>query len=142
LDYRAEFITKLKTKCRRFDLLRHWQPFRTVLELAQLGFDAWTAIGLRTLRLGAGRRAAALEAQRMMVEKTATMLEAQAAVGMALTTGSSRRATARKMMAPYRRRCNGRPQQAHAQSLDTQACKSAQHQERLLRALRYTASLI
>jgi hypothetical protein len=42
--------------------------------------------------------------QGMTMEKTATMLEAQAAVGMALTTGGSRRATARKMMAPYRRR--------------------------------------
>jgi hypothetical protein len=142
LDYRAEFITKLKTKCRRFDLVRHRQPFRTVLELAQLGFDAWTVIVLRTLRLGAGGRAAALEAQRMMVEKTATMLEAQAAVGMALTTGSSRRATARKMMAPYRRRVTADRNRLMRKASDTQARKSAQHQERLLRALRYTASLI
>jgi hypothetical protein len=135
LDYRAEFITKLKTKCRRFDLVRHRQPFRTVLELAQLGFDAWTVTVLRMLRLGAGGRAAALEAQRMMVEKTATMLEAQ-------TTGSSRRATARKMMAPYRRRVTADRNRLMRKASDTQACKSAQHQERLLRALRYTASLI
>src|SRR5262249_32906502 len=40
----------------------------------------------------------------MTAEKTAAMLEVQAALGMALTTGGSRRATARKMIGPYRRR--------------------------------------
>jgi hypothetical protein len=54
-------------------LVRDRQPFRTAFELARLGFDAWTVIGLRTLRLGAGGRAASLEAQRMMMEKTATI---------------------------------------------------------------------
>jgi hypothetical protein len=65
-------------------LVRERQSLRTALELAWLGFDAWTVIGLRTLKLGAGGRAASLEAQRMMVEKTATMLEVQAVMAMAL----------------------------------------------------------
>ena len=55
--------------------------------------------------------------QGMTMKKTATMLEAQAAVGMALTTGGSRRATARKIMAPYHPLVTANPQQAHAQSL-------------------------
>jgi hypothetical protein len=85
-------------------LVRERQSLRTAFELAWLGFDAWTVIGLRTLKLGAGGRAASLEAQRMMVEKTATMLEVQAVMAMALTSGSSTRAAARKVIAPYRRR--------------------------------------
>src|SRR5262249_35665046 len=55
-------------------------------------------------RLGLGGRAAVLEMQRMTVEKTAAMLEAQAAAGVALATGSSSRAAVRKAVAAYRRR--------------------------------------
>jgi hypothetical protein len=43
-------------------------------------------------------------AMRMTAEKTAAMLEAQAAAAMALATGSSPRAATRKAVAPYRRR--------------------------------------
>jgi hypothetical protein len=73
-------------------------------ELAWLGLDAWMVASLRTLRLGAGGKAAVLEVQRMIAEKNAAMLEAQAAAGMALATGNSSRAPARKLIAPYRRR--------------------------------------
>jgi geranylgeranyl pyrophosphate synthase len=65
--------------------------------------DVEGAPGEAALRLGRGRTAV-LEAQRMTAEKTAAMLEAQAAAGMALATGSSSRAAARKVVAPYRRR--------------------------------------
>jgi hypothetical protein len=83
----------------------HNLPFRMAFELAQVGFDAWMVASLRTLKLGAGGQAAVLEAQRMIAEKSAAMLEAQAAAGMALATGSSSsRAAARKLIAPYRRR--------------------------------------
>jgi len=85
-------------------LVRHRHPFSTAFELARLGLDALTVIGLRTLRLGAAGRAASLEAQRMIVEKTATMLEAQAAMVMGLTSGSSPRGTTRRVPARYRRR--------------------------------------
>jgi hypothetical protein len=84
--------------------VRHRSPFRAAFELARLGFDAWTVIGLRALRVGRGGRAASLEAQRMTVEKTAAMLEAQVAMAMALTSRSSPRAITRKSLAPYRRR--------------------------------------
>jgi hypothetical protein len=85
--------------------MRHYNlPFRMAFELARLGLDAWMVMSLRALRLGRGRTAV-LEAQRMTAEKTAAMLEAQAAAGMALATGSSSsRAAARKLIAPYRRR--------------------------------------
>jgi hypothetical protein len=91
-------------RCRDFLLVCDRQYLRAAFELARLGFDAWTVVGLRTLRLGAGGRAASLEAQRMIVEKTATMLKAQAAMTTALMSGCSPRATARKVIAPYRRR--------------------------------------
>jgi hypothetical protein len=84
-------------------LARH-RHLRTAFELARLGLDAWAVIGLRTLRLGAGGRAASLEAQRMLVEKAATTVEAQAAIAMALTSGRSPHATSRKLIARYRRR--------------------------------------
>ena len=73
--------------------------------------------------------------QSMTMKKSATMLEAQAAVGMALTTGGSRRATARKMMAPYHPLVTANRNRLMRKASDTPACKS-QHQERLLRALR------
>jgi hypothetical protein len=86
-------------------LIRHRNlPFGMAFDLARLGFEAWMVIGLRTARLAAGGPAAVLEAQRMTTEKTAAILEAQAAAGMALMTGSSQRAAARKAIAPYRRR--------------------------------------
>jgi hypothetical protein len=88
----------------RWGRRHHNLPFRMAFELARLGFDAWMVASLRTLRLGAGGQAAVLEAQRMIAEKSAAMLEAQAAAGMALATGSSSRAAARKLIAPYRRR--------------------------------------
>ena len=46
-------------------------------ELAQVGFDAWMVASLRTLKLGAGGQAAVLEAQRMIAEKSAAMLESR-----------------------------------------------------------------
>jgi hypothetical protein len=84
--------------------MRHYNlPVRIAFELTRLGLDAWMVMSLRALRLGRGRTAV-LEAQRMTAEKTAAMLEAQAAAGMALATGSSSRAAARMVVGPYRRR--------------------------------------
>jgi len=79
-------------------------PISFAFDLARLGFEAWMVIGLRTAKLAMGGPAAMLEAQRMVAEKTAAMLEGQAAAGMAVATGSSKVAVARKAIAPYRRR--------------------------------------
>jgi hypothetical protein len=80
------------------------QPLSMTLDLARLGWECWMDMGLRAAKLAAGGPTAILEAQRMTTEKTAAMLEAQAAAAMALATGSSPRAATRKAVAPYRRR--------------------------------------
>lgn len=73
-------------------------------DLARLGADAWMVAGLRLMRLTGGGSAAALEAQRMVVEKTAAAFEAQFAIAMALATGATGRAAAGRAVPPYRRR--------------------------------------
>ena len=73
-------------------------------ELARLSADAWIVIGLRWVRLAGGGPAAALEVQRMIVEKAAAAIEAQIAIELALATGATERAAACRAVAPYRRR--------------------------------------
>jgi hypothetical protein len=65
----------------RWGRRHHNLPFRMAFELARLGFDAWMVASLRTLRLGAGGQAAVLEAQRMIAEKSAAMLESRLVAG-------------------------------------------------------------
>ena len=69
---------------------KHNLPISFAFDLARLGFETWMVIGLRTAKLAMGGPAAMLEAQRMVAEKTAAMLEGQAAAGMAVITGSSK----------------------------------------------------
>ena len=45
-------------------------------DLARLGAEAWMVVALRLAKLAAGGPAAALEAQRMVAEKSAAALEA------------------------------------------------------------------
>jgi hypothetical protein len=73
-------------------------------ELARLGAEAWMVIGLRMAKLSAGGPAAALEAQRMVAEKSAAAMEAQVAVAMALMTGATHHGARKKALAGYRRR--------------------------------------
>jgi hypothetical protein len=87
----------------RLTLVRH-RGFGLAAKLARLGFDAWTVVGLRIIRMGEGGRAAVLERRSMTIEKAAAMLEAQAALGMAVLHGSSVRKTAGNVIASYRRR--------------------------------------
>src|SRR5262249_25351180 len=86
---------------------KHYLPISFAFDLARLGFEAWMVIGLRTAKLAMGGPAAMLEAQRMVAEKTAAMLEGQAAAGVAGAAGSSKAAGAPKAIAPYRRRVKG-----------------------------------
>jgi len=85
-------------------LRKHNLPISLAFDLARLGFESWMVIGMRTAKLAMGGPAATLEAQRMVAEKMAAMLEGQAAAGMAIATGSTKAAIARKAIAPYRRR--------------------------------------
>ena len=73
-------------------------------DFARLGAEAWMVVGLRLAKLAAGGPAAALEAQRMVAEKSAAALEAQFAAGMALATGASHHVAGSKALAGYRRR--------------------------------------
>lgn len=77
---------------------------KIAVELARLGFEAWSVISLRMAKLGMGGPAAVLEGQRMIVEKAAAALEAQAAAGLAAATGIGNTAIMRKAIGPYRRR--------------------------------------
>ena len=73
-------------------------------DLARLGAEAWMVVGLRLAKLAAGGPAAALEAQRMVAEKSAAAIEAQFAAGLALATGASHHVAGRKALVGYRRR--------------------------------------
>jgi hypothetical protein len=73
-------------------------------DLARLGAEAWIVIGLRLAKLAAGGPAAALEAQRMVAEKSAAAVEAQLAAGLALASGAGHAAAGRKALKRYRRR--------------------------------------
>jgi hypothetical protein len=73
-------------------------------DCARLGVEAWMVMGLRLAKLAAGGPAAALEAQRMLAEKSAAAVEAQFAAGIALATGVSHTAAGRKALGRYRRR--------------------------------------
>ena len=73
-------------------------------DLMRLGAECWMVMGLRMAKLAAGGPAAAIEAQRMISEKAAAMVEAQAAAGLALALGKSQRSAGRKALAGYRRR--------------------------------------
>jgi hypothetical protein len=77
---------------------------------ASAGFEAWAlgieasqVIGLRAVRMAAGGAAASDEAQRMMSEKLASVLELQAAM-MTGRLGSDPLSGTRKMVRHYRRK--------------------------------------
>ena len=72
-------------------------------EAAQLGFDAQHVVALRIMRWATGGASGHAEAQRMMTEKSAALLEAQFAAAGALAGGKSA-VVARKVLAVYRRR--------------------------------------
>ena len=70
---------------------------------SSLGLEASAVIGLRLAKLAAGGPAAAFEAQRMVNEKAAALLEAQWTVATAVATGKSGQA-GHKTLALYRRK--------------------------------------
>ena len=77
--------------------------FKLAYETAWLGFDAQRVIALRFMRLATGGAAGRAEAQRMMSEKAAALVEAQIAAAGALAVGTSA-AAARKVLAVYKKR--------------------------------------
>jgi hypothetical protein len=75
---------------------------RHAFDASRLGLEASMVIGLRLAKLATGGPAALLEAQRMVVEKSAAALEAQVAFAAALTTGGGDKAHG-KALACYAR---------------------------------------
>ena len=83
---------------------RKRNPWTTyAFDVSRLGLEASMVIGLRLARLAAGGPVAALEAQRMVAEKSAAALEAQVAYATALATGGGEHAHG-KALACYTRR--------------------------------------
>ena len=76
---------------------------RYAAALSSLGFESSTVIGLRLAALATGGPAAALEAHRMVAEKTAAAMEAQWGMALALATGTGHSA-GHKTIALYRRK--------------------------------------
>lgn len=70
---------------------------------SSLGFESSAVIGLRLAKLAGGGPAAALEAHRMVAEKTTAAVEAQWEMALALAAGTGHRA-GHKTLALYRRK--------------------------------------
>lgn len=83
-------------------MLQKTNPFSFAMDSWQLGLEAWTVIGLRIPRLLTGNPAAALEAQRMIVEKIEAVgiLQWRAMTG---DLGASPDAAMRSSIAHYRK---------------------------------------
>ena len=83
-------------------IMQKINPFDLALDSWQLGLEAWTVISLRIPRLLTGNRAAALEAQRMIVEKIEAVgiLQWRAVTG---NLGASPDAAMRNSIAHYRK---------------------------------------
>lgn len=71
---------------------------------ARLFWDAQTVIALRLMRLGLGGAKAQSEAQRMVTEKFAALMEAQVGAAKAVMTGQSSARAAKKVLGVYRKR--------------------------------------
>lgn len=76
----------------------------TAAAWSSLGFESAMVIGLRLAKLAEGGPAAAFEAQRMVNEKTAAMVEAQWGLALAMATGASHHRAGHKTLALYRRK--------------------------------------
>lgn len=83
-------------------MLNPWLPlfFKTM----QLGFEAQSVIALRAMRFAAGGTRAQAEASRMISEKIAAGVEAQAVAASAIATGRRDTVVAGKVVRVVQRR--------------------------------------
>lgn len=87
------------------DPTRAWQAwFELSMHGMRLGWEAQNVIGLRLLRLGLGGARSRSEAERMVREKFATMLEVQGAAAAAAMMGQSGHRVAKTALGIYRKR--------------------------------------
>lgn len=74
------------------------------LQGARLLLDAQHVVALRLMRLGRGGALAQSEARRMVSEKFAALLEAQARAAAAAALGQNSQRVAKKVLSVYRKR--------------------------------------
>jgi hypothetical protein len=74
------------------------------LQTARLGWEAQGVIALRLMRLAAQGSGSQTEARRMVTEKVAALVEAQAAAAAATIKGGKSHRAAKKIVGVYRKR--------------------------------------
>jgi hypothetical protein len=86
------------------DPTRTWKAwFDLSIHGMRLGWEAQTVIGLRLLRLGLGGPRSRSEAQRMVREKLATLVEAQGAAAAAAILGAYSHRVGKTALKVYRK---------------------------------------
>lgn len=85
--------------------LQIWNPWLALsAQTALLGWEAQRVIALRLMRIAGGGARGHAEAQRMVTEKLAAAVEAQAAVAASAIAGGSTRGVAKKVLGVYGKR--------------------------------------
>jgi hypothetical protein len=74
------------------------------LQTARLGWEAQSVIALRLMRLAAQGSGSQTEARRMVTEKVAVLVEAQAAAAAATIKGGKSHRVAKKILGVYKKR--------------------------------------
>jgi hypothetical protein len=74
------------------------------LQTARLGWEAQSVIALRLMRLAAPGAGGRTEARRMVTEKVAALVEAQAAAATATIKGGNSHRVAKKVLGVYKKR--------------------------------------
>ncbi len=83
-------------------MLNPWLPL--IFKTMQLGFEAQSVIALRTMRFVAGGPRAQTEASRMISDKIAAGVEAQAVAASAIASGRRNTVAVAKVVRVFRRR--------------------------------------
>jgi hypothetical protein len=85
--------------------MQMWNPwFGVAAQTAHLAWEAQSVIALRLMRLGLGGAHAQLEAQRMVSEKFAALMEAQLSATAAAMMGQRSHRVAKNVLSVYRKR--------------------------------------
>src|SRR5262249_13519685 len=88
-------------RCRRPIVLNLWHAY---IRAAQVGWDANVVVAMRLMRLAVGGALAQREAQRMVAEKVAAIVEAQAAAITKMIVGGGMAAATKSASAVYQRK--------------------------------------
>jgi hypothetical protein len=81
--------------------------FGLSLQAARLAWEAQTVMALRMMRMAAGGAQGRSETSRLVTEKVAALVEAQAAATVGAVQGKSGPVVARKVLNVYKKRVRG-----------------------------------